>query len=85
MSPTTILHQGHCGTAAWSSLAGMAGVYPGWGGVPGVGGGLGGSGGCTTGTQAQPSQVPIFSHYSALSPTYGQMKLFLVFLMRFPR
>ena len=38
-----------------------------------------------TGTQAQPSQGPYSVIFKPQGPTYGQMKLFLRFLMRFLR
>ena len=52
-------------------------VYPGWWDEGWVGRG-------TTRVPTQPSQDPIFNIFKAKGPTYGQMKAFLVYFMRFP-
>ena len=63
-------------------------VYPVGGegrGVPGVVGDWGGLGRAIPVPHQTSSQDPIFSHIPGLSPTHGQMKAILMYLMRFPR
>ena len=67
MSPTAILlplYTGYATVAAGSRGRGCTRVVGSW-----VGREEG-----YTGTQAHPSQAPIFSHIQALEPTHGQMK-----------
>ena len=53
-------------------------------GVPGVGGDWVVAGEGYTGTHHQPSQGPILTIFLASDPTHGQMKVILLFSMRFP-
>ena len=59
-------------------VGGPGGVYPGWWEDGRAGRGY-------TGYPASPSQVPTFSLFLRLSPTYGQMKVNSRLLMRFPK
>ena len=59
-------------------------VMPGGGGVPGYGmAGVGREG--YTGYSPSTVPGPIFNIFQAISPTYGQMKAILTYLMRFLR
>ena len=74
------------GTISLLGHRGVAGeVPPGQRGVPGVGWDEGGPGGCTTGYPPGTLQDPYLVIFKPRGPTYGQMKLYLRYSMRFPR